>query len=137
MGYQSKTRILLRGSDDDIESIRSEIESRASLRHIGDHITPPEEMWDLILKPMKEYSLKGETVIISDSPWFKAAGEWDEIVDALMALAVKHGVDYSYARIGESDDDFEHNTNTMYGWIQLERQFDMPDHYAEIIDAVD
>tara|TARA_Y100000114_G_scaffold157313_1_gene189600 strand:+ start:16361 stop:16774 length:414 start_codon:yes stop_codon:yes gene_type:complete len=137
MGYHSKTRILLRGHDDAIESVVSEIESLASLRHIGDHITPPEEMWKFILEPMKKYSSEGETVIMSDSPWFKAAGEWDEIVDALMALSVKHGVDYSYARIGENDDDFEHNTNTMYGWIQLERKFDTPDHYAEIIDAID
>lgn len=87
----------------------------------GDH-------WQRIYQSVKPFSPSedGDSVLHSDTEWFKAYDDWDQVVEALKALCDEYELTFSYARMGEMENDFDSDSNDPEGHIFLTRDFTMP-----------
>jgi len=124
---------MFRGKTSDVRLLKDAMSDRSQIIDINNY-KKPGIYWSNILACMEEHTCGEESVVISDSSWFKAYSEWDTVVDEVRSLCSSHRVEYSYARIGEEDSDYESDSSMPEGYIHLERSFDMPDYYSEIID---
>ncbi len=137
MGYQSKVRVLVKGPKEDIAEVLSVIKQRAELSTIGDHYVKPEVYYKNVYEMHKRVDRSGTSVIIYDSNWFRAFGEWDEFIQDVTKICEGFGLDWSYARIGEQEDDYESDSNSPEGYIFLRREFELPILYGAVLYGED
>lgn len=132
MGYHSKAVLLLRGLPEEADKLVSNIRSRSKVVSIpGDMDFANTDHWGFLADNLCPVSTKsdGTVVLRADLDWFKAYASWDIVVEEVVELCTGYGLDYSYARIGEVDDDFYSDSNSPTGHIELVRDFDIPEMY--------
>ena len=137
MGYYSKSRILIRGSKEAVETVNLAIQARSELTFMGEQENRGYH-WAM-LKDTLEVKTKGlDSVAVFDSGWFKAYDAWDAVVEEVAGICKENEVCMAYARIGEDDSDFEAESwmTEEEDWCQIElsREFTTPWMFAEVLD---
>lgn len=137
MGYQSKVRVLAKGSKSRIDDLCDVMKQRSKVSHLGDHYVKPEIYWQNVSQMHKRVDRGDISIVIYDSSWFKAYGEWDDFVDSYRELCEEFEIDWSYARIGEAADDYDSDSNDPEGYIFLSREFELPITYGAVLYGED
>ena len=141
MGYHSRTRIYIGGDACDVQQVLDHIESMAKVLNLPFDSNVEDRVnlhWsDLASWPRCEadYGSSKKVVKIDSPSWFKAYDEWDRVVERLSSVCTKFGVNFSYAKMGEYEDDFTtlSNLDDSHYTIYIARSFDTPSAYVGLL----